>query len=80
MAIFWDVAPCSLVDNDQHFKVIIALMKKTTSFSETMVNIDQTTWYKIPEASHLYTQCCENLNSHLSTVTSPEYSYSLQKH
>jgi hypothetical protein len=45
MAVFWDVAPCSLVDTD--------LMMKAVSTSETLVNIYQITRRNIPEDSHL---------------------------
>jgi hypothetical protein len=45
--VFWDVAPCSLVDIDRRIAV------KATSSSETSVNIYQTTRRNIPEDSHL---------------------------
>jgi hypothetical protein len=56
MAVFWDVSPCSLV--------MIALMMKAESTSETSVIIYQTTRCNIPEDSHLHTRRSENLKSH----------------
>jgi hypothetical protein len=61
ITVFWDVAPCSLVE------VIIraiALMMDAASTSETSVNFYQTTQRNIPEDSHLYTRRRENLKSH----------------
>jgi hypothetical protein len=46
MTVFWDATPCRL---------IIALMMKAVSTSETSVNFYQTTRRKIPEHSHLHT-------------------------
>jgi hypothetical protein len=46
MAVFWDVAPCSLVDIDD-------VSKEAVSSCETLVNIYQTSQYYIPEGSHL---------------------------
>jgi hypothetical protein len=67
MAAFWDVAPCSLVDNDTCFRVLtaIVLMMKTVNISETSVNIYQTTRHNIPEDSHLHIRRRVNLKSHL---------------
>jgi hypothetical protein len=42
MAVFWDVAPCSL-------------MTEAASASETSVNFYQTTWRNIPEDRYLLT-------------------------
>jgi hypothetical protein len=58
MAVFWVVAPCSLVEVYQRFEVlapsiIIALMMETARTSETLVNIYQTTRHYNPEDSHL---------------------------
>jgi hypothetical protein len=57
MAVFWDVAPCSLVDIDRRFRCAYclhhqALMTETVSTSETSANIYQTTRRNIPEDGH----------------------------
>jgi hypothetical protein len=57
MAVFWVVAPCSLI-------VLIALMVDAASTSETSVNFYQTTLRNNPENSHLHTRRHENLKSH----------------
>jgi hypothetical protein len=49
-AIFWDVAPCSLVDTDRHF---ITLKMEAVSSSETSINIYQTAQCYIPQDGHL---------------------------
>jgi hypothetical protein len=43
MTAFWDVAPCSLVDTDRHFRGAIRLMKEAVSSSETLASIYQPT-------------------------------------
>jgi hypothetical protein len=59
MTVFWDVAPCSLVEVYQCFRGACclthrgALTMEAASASETSVNFYQTTWHNIPEASHL---------------------------
>jgi hypothetical protein len=58
MAVFWDVPPCYLV------KRSIALMMEALSFSETSVNIYQTTRCNYPEDNHIHTRRRENLKSH----------------
>jgi hypothetical protein len=72
MTVFWDAAPCSLVETDQHFKgayclhhQVIALME-AVSIYETSANFYQTTLRSIPEDSHLLVRCRENLKSHKS--------------
>jgi hypothetical protein len=50
MVVFWDVAPCSLVDTDPHFRGAYCLHHQD---DETSVNIHQTTQSNIPEDSHL---------------------------
>jgi hypothetical protein len=52
MAVFWVVAPCSLVEVYRRFRVI-ALMMQAVSTSETSVNFYQTTQRYNPEDSHL---------------------------
>jgi hypothetical protein len=61
MAVFWVVAPCSLVEVYQRF---IALMMEAARTSETLVNFYQTTWHYKPEDSHLHTHRRENLKSY----------------
>jgi hypothetical protein len=53
VTVFWDVAPCSLVEIDRCFRGI-ALMMEAVSTSETSVNFYQTTWRNIAEDSHLH--------------------------
>jgi hypothetical protein len=48
MAVFWVVAPCSLVEVYRHFNWAIALMIEAASTSETSVNFYQTAWRNIP--------------------------------
>jgi hypothetical protein len=70
MAVFWIVAPCSLVEVYQLLEVLAAsiirasaLMMEAARISETLVNFYQTTWSYNPEDSHLCTHCHENLKS-----------------
>jgi hypothetical protein len=70
MAVFWDVAPCSLAEIDRRFRrtyclhhciraiLLIALMMEAVSTSETTVNFYQTTRRNIPEDSHLRLVTC----------------------
>jgi hypothetical protein len=57
LAVFWDVAPCSLVDIDRRFRgdyrLLIAPMMEEVRTSETSVNIYQTTRRNISEDRHL---------------------------
>jgi hypothetical protein len=53
MAVFWVVAPCSLVEVYRLFRSAIALMMEAASTSETLANFYQTTWRNNPEDSHL---------------------------
>jgi hypothetical protein len=61
MAVFWDVAPCSLVEVYQRLRGVCCLhhqgdeMMEAISTSETLVNFYQTTRRYIPEDSHLHT-------------------------
>jgi hypothetical protein len=65
MTVFWDAAPCSLVEIDRSLRrTLIALMMEAVSTSETSVNFYKTTQRKIPEDSHLHTRRHENLRSH----------------
>jgi hypothetical protein len=51
MAVFWVVAPCSLVE-----VMTIVLMMEATSTSETPINFYQATRRNNPEHSHIYTR------------------------
>jgi hypothetical protein len=53
MAVFWVVAPCSLVEVHRR-TLLIALMMEAASTTETSVNFYQTTRRYNPEASHLH--------------------------
>jgi hypothetical protein len=71
MAVFWVVAPCSLVEVYHCFRGACrlhhwgTLMTEAARTSEMSVNFYQTTRHNNPEDSHLHTQCHENLKSHL---------------
>jgi hypothetical protein len=75
MAVFWVVAPCSLVEVYQRFRgpcclhhqedLLIALMMEAARTSETLENFYQTTRRYNPEDSHLRTHRRENLKSYL---------------
>jgi hypothetical protein len=76
MAVFWVVAPCSLVAVYRPFRgtccihhqgdasSIIALMMEATGSSETSAYFYQTTRRYNPEDSHLHTRRRENLKSY----------------
>jgi hypothetical protein len=55
IAVFWVVAPCSLVEVYQRFRAI-ALMMEAARTSETLVNFYQTTRCYNPEDSNLHTK------------------------
>jgi hypothetical protein len=71
MAVFWVVAPCSLVEVYQRFRVPCCLHhqgdnKEAARNSETLINFYQTTRSHNPEEdSHLHTHRRENLKSYL---------------
>jgi hypothetical protein len=71
MAVFWVVAPCSLLEVYQsvrNFPCIIALMMEVASATERLANFYQSTRRCKPEDSHLYTHCLENLKPNLGCV------------
>jgi hypothetical protein len=72
MTVFWDFAPCSLVESLLSFqrcllppssRRLIALMMEAST-SETSVNFYQTTRRNISEVRHLHTRRRENPKSH----------------
>jgi hypothetical protein len=77
MAVFWVVAPCSLVEIYRRFRdacclynqgdqaSIIALITEGASTSETSANFYQTTRRNNPKDSHLHTRRRENLKSRI---------------
>jgi hypothetical protein len=65
MAVFWVVAPCSLLEVYQRW--LIALMMKAASISETSINFYQTTWRNHQEDWHLHARRRENIKSHKNT-------------
>jgi hypothetical protein len=72
MAVFWVVAPCSLIEIYQRFRRICCLNHQVDGAactSETSVNFYQTTRCYNPEDSHLHTRRRENLKSYLRTQT-----------
>jgi hypothetical protein len=71
MAVFWVVAPCSVVELYQRFRGPCclhhqgdALMMEAARTSETSVNFYQTTRRYNPKDSHLHTHRRENLKSY----------------
>jgi hypothetical protein len=74
MAVFWVVAPCSLVEVYQRFRGPYCLhyqgdhRKEAARTSETLVNFYQTTRHCNPEDSHIRTHSRENLNSYLQLI------------
>jgi hypothetical protein len=73
MAVFWDVALCSVVETECYFRGVYSLLNQETdgpddeavSTSEMFVNFYQTTWHKFLKDSHLHTCCCQNLKYNL---------------
>jgi hypothetical protein len=76
MAVFWVVAPCSLVEVHLRFRGPCCLhhqgtlMMEAARFSETLVNFYQTTRSYNPQDSYLHTHRRENLKSHLGSMNS----------
>jgi hypothetical protein len=65
MTVFWDVAPCSLVEIDRRFRG--AMMEAVTT-SETSVNFYQTTRHNIPEDSRIQDSNSRKYGSIYGTV------------
>jgi hypothetical protein len=81
MTVFWDVAPCRLVEIDLRFRAacclhhqgdeitsLIALMIETASSSGTSVNFYQQKRRNIPEDSPLHDRRRENLKTYRAEV------------
>jgi hypothetical protein len=52
MTAFWNIAPCSLVEVDRHFRGFIALMIDAVPTTEMSVYFKETTRRYIPESCH----------------------------
>jgi hypothetical protein len=76
MAVFWDVAPCSLVEVCRRFRGTCCLhqqaIKEAASTSETSVKFYQTTRHYKPEDSLLHTRRRENFKSYIAETVSSE--------
>jgi hypothetical protein len=59
MAVFWNVAPCSLVDIDRRFRGAYRLNHQgdVVNSSETSVSIYQSVRRNIPQDSNLQVKC-----------------------
>jgi hypothetical protein len=91
MAVFWVVAPCSLVEIYQRFRGPCCLHHQgdrsyeAARTPETLVNFYQTSRRYIPEDSHLHTHRRENLKSYSVYLLIPihikilKYSQELKK-
>jgi hypothetical protein len=53
MAVFWAAAPCSLLKFTDVSEVLVAMIMKAESTSETSVNFYQTTLRNNPQDSRL---------------------------
>jgi hypothetical protein len=63
MTVFWDVAPCSLVETDRRFRGVYRLHHQGDKHL-WKVGPFLLDWSNIPEDSHLHTRHRENLKSH----------------
>jgi hypothetical protein len=68
MAVFWVVAPCSLVDINRCFRGACCFHHQS---DKTSINIYQTTRRNKPEDSSLHTRRLENLKSHINNSLCP---------
>jgi hypothetical protein len=64
MAVFWDVAPCSLVDTDRRF----ALMMEAVSISETSFTFYETTRCNVPQDSQSFSIEVERMRGKSETL------------
>jgi hypothetical protein len=71
MTVFFDVAPCSLVEVYRRFNGACCLqqMMEAAGTSDTSVNYYQATRRKIPEDSHLHSRRRQNLKSQISRTS-----------
>jgi hypothetical protein len=67
MAVFWVVAPCTLVSVYQRFEGPYCLQHRPSHFlmeavriTETLLNLDQCTRRSYPKDGHLHTHCRES--------------------
>jgi hypothetical protein len=67
MIVFWDIAPCSLVQVDRRFRGAYCLHPQG---DETSVYFNKTTRRCIPEGYHLHIRRLENPKSHKLRVLS----------
>jgi hypothetical protein len=80
MTVFWDVAPCSLVEVYRRFRCAHCLHHQgdeTTRTSKMSVNFYQTARHNIPEDVHLHTRHRQNLKSQKEEIPGIWYVYSL---
>jgi hypothetical protein len=68
MNVFWDVAPCSLVEIDWRFRDAYRLHRQGVNTSETSVGLCETTRRNIPEDGHIHIRHRENLQSHIVDI------------
>jgi hypothetical protein len=66
--VFWEDAPCSLVEVHRRFRgacwVLTALVLEAASISKTSANLYQNTQRNNPENTHVHTRRRENLKPH----------------
>jgi hypothetical protein len=78
ITVFWDVAPCSLVEIGRRFGVAYRLLHQgdeiAVIFSKTSIITYQTIQFSIPEDSRLYSRRRENLKSHEIECYTPLFS------
>jgi hypothetical protein len=80
MTVFWDVAPCSLVETDWMFQRCLlpplsrwwgwwlTPMMEAVSTSEMSVNFHQITWRSITEDSHLHCYLMFKLQINMQSI------------
>jgi hypothetical protein len=76
MAVFWDVAPYSLVVVNRRFRAVI--VTEAVSSSEMSVIINQTTKYNVPEDSRLQRVIFLSNINQLNLVVMESFVFSLR--